>query len=133
MSGRVTLRHHRAMTARRLLATALLGLSLIAGTPTVRVDAATKKPSASKPVFTPQRLAGTYRWVKSTVKVTFAKGAYLKDPASLFNASLDGNARRAIDIHEAEEVDESDFKALFREAVALNSSGRSKLSKKAKS
>ena len=67
-------RHHRAMTARRLLATALLGLSLIAGTPTARVDAATKKPSASKPVFTPQRLAGTYRWVKSTVKVTFAKG-----------------------------------------------------------
>lgn len=62
------------MTTRRLLATALLGLSLLATTPTLRVEAAAKKPSASKPVFTPQRLAGKYRWVKSTVKVTFAKG-----------------------------------------------------------
>ena len=62
------------MTTRRLFATVLLGLGLIATTPTLRVEAAAKKPSASKPVFTPQRLAGKYRWVKSTVKVTFAKG-----------------------------------------------------------
>lgn len=62
------------MNTRRLLATALLGLSMIATTPTLRAEAAAKKPSAAKPVFTPQRLAGKYRWVKSTVKVTFAKG-----------------------------------------------------------
>jgi len=67
------------------------------------------------------------------VKLTFAKGASLKDPARLFNSSLDGNVRRAIDIHEGEEVDESAFKALVREAVALNASGKSKSSKKAKS
>ena len=70
---------------------------------------------------------------KGKVKVTFAKGASLKDPARLFNSSLDGNVRRAIDIHEGEEVDESAFKALVRQAVALNSSGKSKPSKKAKS
>jgi hypothetical protein len=67
------------------------------------------------------------------VKLTFAKGASLKDPARLFNSSLDGNVRRAIDIHEGEEVDESAFKALVRQAVALNSSGKSKPPKKAKS
>jgi hypothetical protein len=70
---------------------------------------------------------------KDKVKLTFAKGASLKDPARLFNASLDGNARRAIDIHEGEEVDESAFEALVREAVALNSAGKSKALKKAKS
>jgi hypothetical protein len=59
---------------------------------------------------------------KSVVKLTFAKGASLKDPAHLFNSSLDGNVRRAIDIHEGEEVDESAFKALVRQAVALNRS-----------
>src|SRR5271155_1806116 len=69
----------------------------------------------------------------NVVKLTFSKGASLKDPARLFNSSLDGNARRAIDIHEGEEVDESAFKALVRQAVALNSSGKSKPSKKAKS
>src|SRR3989449_9626010 len=67
---------------------------------------------------------------KSIVKLTFSKGASLNDPARLFNSSLDGNARRAIDIHEGEEVDESAFKALVRQAVALNSSGKSKPSKK---
>ena len=61
------------------------------------------------------------------------KGASLEDPTKLFNSSLDGNARRAIDIHEGEEVDGSAFKTLIREAVALNSSGKSKPSKKAKS
>src|SRR6266513_980895 len=69
---------------------------------------------------------------KNVVKLTFLKGASLKDPARLFNSSLDGNARRAIDIHEGEEVDESAFKALVRQAVALNGSGKSRPSKKAK-
>ena len=67
------------------------------------------------------------------VKLTFAQSACLKDPARLFNSSLDGNVRRAIDIHKGEDVDGSAFKALVRQAVALNSSGRSKPSKKAKS
>jgi hypothetical protein len=65
---------------------------------------------------------------KSVVKLTFAKGASLNDPARLFNASLDGNVRRAIDIHEGEEVDEAAFTALVRQAVALNGSGKSKRS-----
>ena len=60
---------------------------------------------------------------KSVVKLTFAKGASLEDPAKLFNAGLDGNTRRAIDIHEGEEVDADAFKALVRAAVALNTSG----------
>ena len=60
---------------------------------------------------------------KSVVKLTFHKGASLKDPARLFNSSLDGNVRRAIDIHEGEEIDAKAFKALIREAVALNISG----------
>ena len=68
---------------------------------------------------------------KDKVKLTFAKGASLKDPAKLFNASLDGNARRAIDIAESETVDASAFKALIRQAVALNSAGKVKPSKKA--
>lgn len=68
----------------------------------------------------------------NVVKLTFAKGAALEDPARLFNASLDGNVRRAIDIHAGEEVDEAAFKALIRQAVALNRSGKSKAPKKAK-
>ncbi len=64
---------------------------------------------------------------KKVVKLTFAKGASLKDRAHLFNSSLDGNVRRAIDIHEGEEVDASAFKALVRQAVAFNTSGQSKL------
>ena len=60
------------------------------------------------------------------MKLTFAKGAALKDPARLFNSSLDGNVRRAIDIPEGEEVDEPAFKALVREAVALNRAGKSR-------
>src|SRR3989442_7736137 len=70
---------------------------------------------------------------KSVVKLTFAKGASLEDPAKLFNSSLDANTRRAIDIHEGEEIDEAAFKALIRQAVALNSSRKSKPSKRAKS
>ena len=70
---------------------------------------------------------------KNVVKLTFAKGASLKDPARLFNSSLDGNVRRAIDIHEGEKVDESAFKALVRQAIALNTARKSKPVTKAKS
>jgi hypothetical protein len=76
------------------------------------------------PVWSHDGIICTGESYKKVVKLTFAKGASLKDPARLFNSSLDGNARRAIDIHEGEEVDESDFKALVRQAVALNSSGK---------
>src|SRR3954464_14916355 len=84
------------------------------------------------PIFSHDGIICTGESYKSVVKLTFAKGAFLKDPARLFNASLDGNTRRAIDIHEGEEVDGPAFKALIREAVALNRSGKSKPSKKAK-
>jgi hypothetical protein len=57
---------------------------------------------------------------KNAVKVTFAKGAQLKDPSKLFNSSLDGNVRRAIDLHEGDNVNDAAFKALIRDAVALN-------------
>jgi len=67
---------------------------------------------------------------KSIVKLTFFKGASLKDPARLFNSSLDGNVRRAIDIHEGEEIDAKSFKALIRAAVALNTSGGRKATKR---
>jgi len=67
---------------------------------------------------------------KSIVKLTFFKGASLKDPAKLFNSSLDGNVRRAIDIHEGEETDANAFKALIRAAVALNTSGGKKSKKR---
>jgi hypothetical protein len=63
---------------------------------------------------------------KNAVKLTFAKGASLKDPARLFNAGLDGNVRRAIDIHEGEDLDESAFKALVRQAAAVNSASKVK-------
>src|SRR5882672_7803330 len=85
------------------------------------------------PVWSHDGIICTGESYKNVVKLTFAKGASLKDPARLFNSSLDGNTRRAIDIREGEEVDESAFKALVRQAVALNSSGKSKPSKKAKS
>jgi hypothetical protein len=85
------------------------------------------------PVWSHDGIICTGESYKDKVKLTFAKGASLTDPARLFNSSLDGNVRRAIDIHEGEEVDESAFKALVRQAVALNSSGKSKPSKKAKS
>jgi hypothetical protein len=67
---------------------------------------------------------------RSIVKLTFFKGAALKDPAKLFNASLDGNVRRAIDIHEGEEIDGNAFKALIRAAIALNTSGGNKPAKR---
>src|SRR5262245_1128691 len=76
------------------------------------------------PVWSHDGIICTGESYKAVVKLTFAKGASLKDPAKLFNSSLDGNTRRAIDIHEEEEVDESAFKALIRAAVALNTSGK---------
>jgi len=85
------------------------------------------------PVWSHDGIICTGESYKNVVKLTFAKGASLEDPARLFNSSLDGNTRRAIDIHEGEEVDESAFKALIRQAVTLNRSGKSKASKKAKS
>ena len=84
------------------------------------------------PVWSHAGIICTGESYKDRVKLTFAKGASLKDPAHLFNSSLDGNMRRAIDIHEGEDVDGSAFKALIRQAVAFNSSGRSKPSTKAK-
>ena len=84
------------------------------------------------PVWSHDGIICTGESYKEKVKLTFAKGAALKDPARLFNSSLDGNVRRAIDILEGEEVDASAFKALIRQAVALNSSGKSKSEKKAK-
>jgi hypothetical protein len=85
------------------------------------------------PVWSHEGILCTGESYRNVVKLTFAKGASLQDPARLFNSSLDGNVRRAIDIHEGEEVDESAFKALVRQAVVLNSSGKSKPSKKSKS
>ena len=85
------------------------------------------------PIWSHDGIICTGESYKSVVKLTFAKGASLKDPARLFNSSLEGNTRRAIDIREGEEVAESAFKALIRQAVALNSSGKSKPAKKAKS
>jgi hypothetical protein len=85
------------------------------------------------PIWSHDGIICTGESYKKVVKLTFARGASLKDPARLFNSSLEGNTRRAIDIHEGEAVDESAFKALVRQAVALNSSGKSKPSKRAKS
>jgi len=84
------------------------------------------------PVWSHDGIICTGETYKKVVKLTFAKGASLKDPARLFNSSLEGNVRRAIDIHEGEEVAEPAFQALIRQAVAFNSSGKSKPSKKGK-
>lgn len=85
------------------------------------------------PVWSHDGIICTGESYKNAVKLTFSKGASLEDPTRLFNSSLEGNARRAIDIHEGEEVDESAFTALVHQAVALNGSGKAKPSKKAKS
>jgi len=85
------------------------------------------------PVWSHDGIICTGESYKDHVKLTFIKGAALKDPARLFNAGLDGNARRAIDIHEGEKVDEPAFKELIRQAVALNGTSKAKPSKKAKS
>lgn len=75
------------------------------------------------PVWSHNGIICTGESYKKAVKLTFAKGASLKDPAHLFNSSLDGNVRRAIDIREGEVIDEAAFTALVRQAVALNASG----------
>ena len=82
-----------------------------------------KPTNPGTPTWSHDGIICTGETYKSVVKLTFAKGASLKDPAKLFNSSLEGNTRRAIDIHEREKVDASAFKALIRAAVALNTSG----------
>jgi hypothetical protein len=84
------------------------------------------------PVFSRGGIVCTGETYKSAVKLTFAKGAALEDPRGLFNSSLDGNVRRAIDIHEGETIDEAGLKELIRAAVALNLEGKSKAKAKAK-
>ena len=81
-----------------------------------------KATSPGTPTWSHDGIICTGETYKSVVKLTFAKGASLKDPAKLFNSSLDGNVRRAIDIHEGEALDAAAFKALVRAAVALNTS-----------
>jgi hypothetical protein len=78
------------------------------------------------PVFSHGGIVCTGETYKQVVKLTFAKGAALEDPSGLFNSSLDGNVRRAIDIHEGEKLDEAALKDLIRAAVALNLEGKSK-------
>jgi hypothetical protein len=85
------------------------------------------------PLWSDNGIACAGETYKNVVKLTFANDAALKDPARIVNSSLDANTRRAIDVPEGKEVDESAVKALVREAVALNSSSKSKPSKKAKS
>ena len=92
-----------------------------------------KPASPGTPVWSHDGLICTGESYKSVVKLTFGKGASLPDPVHLFNSSLEGNVRRAIDIHKGEEVDGSAFEELVRQAVALNSAAKSKPSKKAKS
>ena len=84
------------------------------------------------PVWSHNGILCTGESYKDKVKLTFARGASLKDPTHLFNSSLDGNMRRAIDIFEGGEVDEAAFKGLVLEAVAFNGAGKSKAAKKAK-
>jgi hypothetical protein len=85
-----------------------------------------KATSPGTPVWSHGGIVCTGETYKSAVKMTFAKGAELKDPSRLFNSSLEGNVRRAIDIHEGDAVDEAALKALIRAAVALNLKGRTK-------
>ncbi|MEO8227694.1 MAG: DUF1801 domain-containing protein, partial [Gemmatimonadota bacterium] len=84
------------------------------------------------PVWSHDGIICTGETYKAAVKLTFAKGAALKDPSTLFNASLEGNTRRAIDIHEGEELEAVAFKALVREAIAFNHSRRKAKPKRAK-
>jgi len=92
--------------------------------PEVIEDVKWRKPSSPMgvPVWSHGGIICTGETYKDKVKLTFAKGAALEDPAGLFNASLEGNARRAIDLHEGDEIDERAFKALVRAAAALNGS-----------
>jgi hypothetical protein len=85
-----------------------------------------KATSPGVPVFSHSGIVCTGETYKSAVKLTFARGASLKDPARLFNSSLEGNVRRAIDIHEGDNINEKALKDLIRAAVALNLEGKSK-------
>lgn len=85
-----------------------------------------KATSPGVPVFSHAGIVCTGETYKNLVKLTFAKGASLRDPAGLFNSSLEGNVRRAIDIHEGEKINEAALKDLIRGAVALNLEGKSK-------
>ena len=85
-----------------------------------------KPTNPGTPVWSHDGIVCTGETYKSVVKMTFAKGAALKDPAGLFNSSLDGNVRRAIDIHEGDKIDEAALKDLIRAAVALNLESKSK-------
>ena len=91
-----------------------------------------KAKSPGTPVFSHGGIVCTGETYKSVVKMTFAKGAALKDPSRLFNSSLEGNVRRAIDIHEGEKINEAALKDLIRAAVALNLKGRNKPKPKSK-
>jgi hypothetical protein len=92
-----------------------------------------KASSPGTPVFSHGGIVCTGETYKSAVKLTFAKGASLPDPAGLFNSSLEGNVRRAIDIHEGEKVNEKALKELIRAAVALNLRGKSQKPQRASS
>src|SRR5205823_6188322 len=85
-----------------------------------------KPTSPGTPVFSHGGIVCTGETHKNVVKMTFAKGAALKDPKGLFNSSVEGNVRRAIDIHEGEKIDEAALKDLIRAAVALNLKGQNK-------
>jgi hypothetical protein len=91
-----------------------------------------KATSPGTPVFSHGGIVCTGEAYKSVVKMTFAKGAALKDPSGLFNSRLEGNVRRAIDIHEGDKIDEAALKDLIRAAVALNVEGKSKPKSKPK-
>ena len=91
-----------------------------------------KQTSPGTPTWSHDGIICTGETYKSVVKLTFAKGASLKDPSKLFNSSLEGNTRRAIDIHEGEKVDATAFKALIRAAIALNTPGAKAKPKRAK-
>src|SRR6266851_155051 len=85
-----------------------------------------KPASPGTPVFSRGGIVCTGETYKNVVKMTFAKGSALKDPSGLFNSSLDGNLRRAIDIHEGDKIDEAALKDLIRATVALNLKGKTK-------
>ena len=91
-----------------------------------------KPTSPGTPVFSHGGIVCTGETHKNVVKMTFAKGAQLKDPSGLFNSSLDGNVRRAIDIHEGDKIDEAALKDLIRAAVALNLKPKPKFRSKSK-
>ena len=91
-----------------------------------------KATSPGTPVFSHSGIVCTGETYKNVVKMTFAKGAALKDPSRLFNSSLEGNVRRAIDIHEGDKINEAALKDLIRAAVALNLKGKSKPKPKTK-